>query len=167
MPHAWLYEVRCKVDLKICAMAVDWSCSHALGGRRVESALRTDYNSTYNCLLSILHDARFVQDIAALYPRLPVFANLRCGLWYVPDATNTCYFKSTDGHCGSWSFSSTRLNLHVAEACASSGGCIIVDATRRGKTFPVRASKLNVSRSCCSSHALLRQRLAHNACVAA
>jgi hypothetical protein len=28
--------------------------------------------------------------------------------------SNTCYFKSTDGHVGNWSFSTARLNLHLA-----------------------------------------------------
>jgi tRNA A64-2'-O-ribosylphosphate transferase len=28
---------------------------------------------------------------------------------------STCYFKSTDGHMSNWSFSPTRLNLHVAQ----------------------------------------------------
>lgn len=38
-------------------------------------------------------------QVAARYPSLPLFANLRCGLWYVaPPVPDTCYFKSTDGH---------------------------------------------------------------------
>ena len=45
----------------------------------------------------------------------------------------TCYFKSTDGHNNNWSFSTVRLNLHVAEAAAAAGGALLVDATRRGK----------------------------------
>ena len=53
--------------------------------------------------------------------------------------TRTCYFKSTDGHAGNWSFSLIRLNLHVALQAAAAGGCFVVDATRRGKTFPVSA----------------------------
>ncbi len=66
------------------------------------------------------------------------YANLRCGLWYVPSsAARTCYFKSTDGHAGNWSFSLIRLNLHVALQAAAAGGCFVVDATRRGKVFPV------------------------------
>ncbi|KAK9818277.1 hypothetical protein WJX72_009958 [[Myrmecia] bisecta] len=79
--------------------------------------------------------------IAGLYPSFPVFANLRCGLWYIKSPDNTCYFKSTDGHNGNWSFSTTRLNLQVAEAAAKCGGCVIVDATRRGKTFPDALTK--------------------------
>ena len=64
----------------------------------------------------------------------------------------TCYFKSTDGHCNNWSFSGTRLNMHVAEAAARRGGCVIVDATRSttkrfpdslSKTIPIWAETLN------------------------
>ena len=91
--------------------------------------------------MSVLDDASFVRQIRALYPGLPVFANLRCGLWYVESPTGTCYFKSTDGHTGQWSFSTVRLNIHVAEAATAAGGCIIVDATRRGKCFPDSMSK--------------------------
>ena len=56
----------------------------------------------------------------------------------MPRLAATCYFKSTDGHAGNWSFSLIRLNLHVALHAAAAGGCFVVDATRRGKTFPVR-----------------------------
>jgi hypothetical protein len=73
-----------------------------------------------------------------LYPTLPLLANLRCGLWYTPKPDATCYFKSTDGHAGNWSFSCTRLNLHAADIAARKGGAIIVDATRKGKRYPVR-----------------------------
>lgn len=73
-------------------------------------------------------------QVAARYPGLPLLPNLRCGLWYVrPPAAGTCYFKSTDGHNNNWSFSTVRLNLNVAQAAASAGGCLIVDATKRGK----------------------------------
>ena len=34
----------------------------------------------------------------------------------------TCYFKSTDGHCNNWSFSGTRLNVHVAETARGAAG---------------------------------------------
>lgn len=38
-------------------------------------------------------------QVARRCPSLPLFANLRCGLWYVePPVQHTCYFKSTDGH---------------------------------------------------------------------
>lgn len=104
---------------------------------RVHRALNREQHSLYNCLLSILDDTRFVNEIRTLYPSLPVFVNLRCGLWYSSGKHETCYFKSTDGHFGNWSFSCVRLNLQVAEACCLHGGCLVIDATRRGKTFPV------------------------------
>lgn len=104
----------------------------------VDRELRREQNSLFNCLHSIADDARFIAEIRSLYPSLPVFANLRCGVWYLKDPP-LCYFKSTDGHFSHWSFSTTRLNLNVAEACVQHGGCIIVDATRRGKRFPVGA----------------------------
>ena len=85
----------------------------------------------------MLADSAFVAEVAALYPDLPVLANLRCGLWYVAAPDSTCYFKSTDGHFGQWAFSLTRLNLATALLAARAGGVLIVDATRRGKTFPV------------------------------
>lgn len=102
--------------------------------------LKREESGLYNCIHSISADTTFVRSIAAQYRQLPLCANLRCGLWYTPDPDLTCYFKSTDGHYGNWNFSLTRLNLHVALAAASGGGCIIVDATRRGKTFSVRLS---------------------------
>jgi len=92
----------------------------------------------YNCVNSVLGDVCFVKEIANIYPSLSLVANLRCGLWYAPNCSSTCYFKSTDGHYGNWGFSCTRLNLHTAQLAARERGCIIVDATRRGKTFPVR-----------------------------
>lgn len=91
-----------------------------------------------SCLHSVAFDARFVAEIRALYPTLPLLANLRCGLWYAPHPDATCYFKSTDGHSGIWAFSATRLNWHVAHTAAARGGVMIVDATRKGKRFPVR-----------------------------
>lgn len=73
-------------------------------------------STLYNALRSVAEDAAFVAEIAALWPALPLVANLRCGLWYAPPRalTATCYFKSTDGHAGNWSFSTARLNLHLA-----------------------------------------------------
>lgn len=49
----------------------------------------------YNCLRSIAADAEFVDAACAHHRPLPVFANLRCGLWYLrdPASAQTCYFK--------------------------------------------------------------------------
>ena len=108
----------------------------------------------YNCVCSVLSDIAFVREISLLYSHLPLLANLRCGLWYAPEHDSTCYFKSTDGHYGNWGFSCTRLNLHTAGLAAERGGCIIVDATRRGKSFPVSGLHLLVilcrARNMCS-----------------
>ena len=73
-------------------------------------------STLYNALRSVAEDAAFVAEVAALWPALPLVANLRCGLWYAPPRAfaATCYFKSTDGHAGNWSFSTARLNLHLA-----------------------------------------------------
>lgn len=100
--------------------------------------LKKEESSLFNCVCSVSSDATFIDEVAKLHSDIPVVANLRCGLWYVRDPKETCYFKSTDGHNGNWAFSTTRLNMHVAEAAGAQNGCVIVDATRRGKTFPVR-----------------------------
>lgn len=75
---------------------------------------------------------------------VPVFANLRCGAWYVTTQSTPCaavHFKSTDGHVGSWNFSTTRLNLHLVEAAVNNRAAIVVDSTRMGKTFPDSLSR--------------------------
>ena len=112
---------------------------HLNNVNKVLRHLKRKEQSIFNCMCSVLEDSAFVREISGLYPSLPVFANLRCGLWYTPSSARTCYFKSTDGHTGQWSFSLVRLNLNLAEEAAQAGGSIIVDATRRGKVFPVRS----------------------------
>ncbi|EFJ52832.1 hypothetical protein VOLCADRAFT_55451, partial [Volvox carteri f. nagariensis] len=108
---------------------------------KVTRQLKKEQSSLYNCVASILSDAAFVSEVRALYPSLPLLANLRCGLWYTRQADGTCYYKSTDGHNGNWSFSCTRINWHVCELAAKHGGVIIVDATRKGKRFPDAMTK--------------------------
>ncbi|KIY93454.1 tRNA A64-2'-O-ribosylphosphate transferase, partial [Monoraphidium neglectum] len=98
--------------------------------------LKRESNDLWSCINSLLEDERFVAELRQLYPSLPLVANLRCGLWYAPRFDATCYFKSTDGHNGWWSFSTTRLNMALAEAAAARGGAVVVDATRKGKRFP-------------------------------
>ncbi|KAK7398988.1 hypothetical protein VNO78_10163 [Psophocarpus tetragonolobus] len=98
-------------------------------------------NSLYNALRSIYEDSIFVSEISELWPEVPLVGNLRCGLWYSRSLHSTCYFKSTDGHSNNWSFSTARLNIHVALLAAGRGGCMIVDSTRRGKRFPDSMSK--------------------------
>ena len=98
-------------------------------------------HSSYNNILSIAKDAAFVTTVAQSLCAFQLFANIRCGRWYTRNPSNECYFKSTDGHVGNWSFSTTRLNLHVAMAAALNQGVLIVDATRRGKRFPDSMSR--------------------------
>ncbi|AQL04013.1 initiator tRNA phosphoribosyl transferase family protein [Zea mays] len=38
-------------------------------------------STLYNALRSVAEDAAFVAEVAALWPSLPLVANLRCGLW--------------------------------------------------------------------------------------
>ncbi|XP_020089262.1 uncharacterized protein C3F10.06c isoform X2 [Ananas comosus] len=108
---------------------------------RASRSIKRRENSLYNALRSIYEDSVFVAEIAGLWPQLPLVANLRCGLWYSPRFHSTCYFKSTDGHTNNCSFSTSRLNLHVAHLAGQRGGCIIVDSTRKGKRFPDSMSK--------------------------
>ena len=42
-----------------------------------------------NCYL----EGKVCFGFCRLYSDVPVFANLRCGLWYAPNADDTCYFK--------------------------------------------------------------------------
>lgn len=75
---------------------------------------KRELHSLYNSLRSIYQDSQFVGEVQSLWPGLPLLANLRCGLWYAPSFHASCYFKSTDGHTGNWSFNPSRLNMHVA-----------------------------------------------------
>ena len=92
-------------------------------------------------LRSIAADARWTRAATTeRFGSLPVFANARCGKWYV-DAPE-CYFKSTDGHDKNWAFSGVRLNARVAREAAARGGCVVVDATASAvKRFPDAMSK--------------------------
>ena len=99
-----------------------------------------------NYLLSISQDHAFLETFisaAQVYysSAYPVFANQRNGVWYRDQWHGLCYFKSTDGHYNNWNFSLTRLNLHLLCSAEKSGGMIIVDSTRRGKSFPDSLSK--------------------------
>ena len=109
---------------------------------RIERELRKQKRrDVRNYLHSIAIDASWLDEVVDLYASAgcaswPVLANRRNGAWYREAFDGACYFKSSDGHSGQWAFSRTRLNLHVAEAAAAAGGCLVVDSTRRGKRFP-------------------------------
>ena len=113
---------------------------------RILRDVKRQEHSIRNMVASIVYDATtFVRRVGRRYDGWPVYGNKRCGTWYVPPdmipGQKTCYFKSTDGHVNEWSFSFARLNLHVALEASRRGGCVVVDATRRGKMFPDALSK--------------------------
>lgn len=133
------------VGCSVVAATMAWDANFDVRGlslqpsmSQVLRSIKRQEQGHFNCVASIIDDSSFVQQMAEHWEGLPLFPNLRCGLWYVRSPSATCYFKSTDGHSGNWSFSTTRLNLHVAEAAAVYGGALLVDATRRGKKLPVR-----------------------------
>ncbi len=106
--------------------------------------LRREEGHIFFRLSSIHTDSLFALSThSSLCRSLPLLANLRCGLWYLPLFHDTCYFKSTDGHVGHWTFSLSRLNLNVIDRACGEGeggrtGCVIVDSTRKGKEYPDR-----------------------------
>tara|TARA_R110002050_G_scaffold15191_3_gene46992 strand:+ start:388 stop:822 length:435 start_codon:yes stop_codon:yes gene_type:complete len=105
---------------------------------RVKRRLKREENRVDYRLHSIQQDSEFVKRVRQAYKDFPLIANLRCGLWYSPRFDAECYFKSTDGHVGTWAFPLSRLNLHVASLAADRGGVILIDSTRKGKEFPDR-----------------------------
>lgn len=100
------------------AVSSSSSCSWNYSIYRASRNIKKRDNCLYNALRSIYDDSVFVSEISGLWPRLPLVANLRCGLWYSSPSRfdgGTCYFKSTDGHANNCSFSTSRLNLHIAQ----------------------------------------------------
>lgn len=123
----------------------------------VQRRLNSDRNCLRNHLLSIEKDFDIVSSVVSFACKAQesieegsksekslnhdplFFANKRNGVWYAPKSFftgGTCYFKSTDGHDQTFTFSHTRLNLELAVA-ATKGGAYIIDSTRSGgKRFP-------------------------------
>ena len=136
-------------------------------------------NRARHRLRSIHRDAQTIplahEKMVTAFPHMydwPIVANERCGSWYVPPTTTTSepapnnkqpaltYFKSTDGHVGTWAFSLKRLNLHLLEyfahasingsAAGSGVGCFLVDSSLRkawpdscSRTVPIWAAVMN------------------------
>ncbi|KAL2479881.1 initiator tRNA phosphoribosyl transferase family protein [Abeliophyllum distichum] len=125
---------------------------------KLSRTIKRKENTLYNALRSIYEDSIFVGEISQLWPELPLLANLRCGLWYFPEFHSNCYFKSTDGHTNNLSFSTSRLNLHVALLAGQRGGCMIVDSTRKGKRFPDSMSKTIPIWTCVLNRAISNHR---------
>ncbi|ORZ11583.1 tRNA A64-2'-O-ribosylphosphate transferase [Absidia repens] len=121
--------------------------------------IRKEQKSIFNRLKSIEEDALFIDQVAALYPELPLAANERCGSWYIDRTTHkvhSVYFKSTDGHAGIWDFNVRRGNFHILDLIAAYQGCIVVDSTRRGKRIPDALSK-TIPIWCCVINRTIQQ----------
>ncbi|EEY14100.1 tRNA A64-2'-O-ribosylphosphate transferase [Verticillium alfalfae VaMs.102] len=115
--------------------------------------------SISNRLRSIIHDAEFVREVAAVFgsveenptgatetttPSRPLVANERCGSWYIPPSTKSAsaYFKSTDGHDNAWKFSTRRLNPHLLEIIGRCDGALgIPDALSKDNPNLVRRTQ--------------------------
>jgi len=106
-------------------------------------------------LLSILYDA---QALALSTSKEHLcLANERCGSWYLPSSTPSCYFKSTDGHVNTWQFSLKRLNLPVLQYLHQHNTITIVDASVR-KRLPDSLSRTIPLWACVWNRVLLRLR---------
>jgi tRNA A64-2'-O-ribosylphosphate transferase len=109
-------------------------------------------------LLSIQYDVEefcqpIIQEMSNLR-NIPIVANERCGSWYayplMKGNQTSCYFKSTDGHNGSWNFSLKRLNLNIIRILSTQGTCAILDASASkimpdsfARTIPIWAAVMN------------------------
>lgn len=106
----------------------------------LQRRLHSTQFSCLNHLLSIQLDADslvvLIDYVSNHVYQLPVICNLRNGAWYYRSPSGYSYFKSTDGHDGTWNFNLTRINLNIALMIAKNNGGIIIDSTRRGKVFP-------------------------------
>jgi tRNA A64-2'-O-ribosylphosphate transferase len=124
------------------------------------STTSSEAERVHNRLQSIHYDVKtFLTPFLATNNtlRFPVLANERCGTWYAHPFTSpkgkmlSCYFKSADGHVGTWTLSLKRLNLNVINIIAKHGaGCLILDASvRKGlpdslsRTIPIWCAVFN------------------------
>jgi tRNA A64-2'-O-ribosylphosphate transferase len=108
-------------------------------------------------LLSIHRDAQNLVKLREILServpsanQWPLVANERCGSWYLSPPHPSCYFKSTDGHVGTWNMSLKRLNLPLLTSLNQHGGCLLVDSSVRkllpdsfSRTIPIWACVLN------------------------
>ena len=105
-------------------------------------------------LLSIDHDVTSLVQQRLNLPipnthQWPWIPNRQCGSWYLPPSSSV-YFKSTDGHVGTYAFSLKRLNLHLIEQLHEFGGCYLVDSSVRkilpdsfSRTIPIWCCVMN------------------------
>ena len=121
---------------------------------------KTAYRARHR-LLSIERDVNFLaqkcigSELANSFPnvsRWPLIPNKQCGSWYLPPTSTITpvYFKSTDGHVGTYDFSLKRLNLHLIDVIHEHGGCCLVDSSVRkilpdsfSRTIPIWCCVIN------------------------
>lgn len=144
---------------KVAKDTLQTSNSQVIIGWREKRERQKDINKTRNRLHSIVYDVEYflkpwLRDVKSKSPVMkswPLLANQRCGAWYTGSMSkSSCYFKSVDGHVGTWNFSLKRLNLEVLRSARKAGGCWIVDASRSkempdslSRTIPIWAAVLN------------------------
>eukprot|EP00177_Eucheuma_denticulatum_P007820 GFKZ01014231.1.p1 GENE.GFKZ01014231.1~~GFKZ01014231.1.p1 ORF type:complete len:511 (+),score=47.75 GFKZ01014231.1:120-1652(+) len=113
---------------------------------QLDRLLHQRKTSIHPRLLSIEYDTYhfLIYYLDNLSP-IPLFANLRAGLWYTPPQFETCprkvSFKSADGHYGTWNSSLRRPNIHLLDTLLNSRAAVVVDVTRSGKKFPDALTK--------------------------
>lgn len=112
-------------------------------------SIRRDSKCIQQRILTMLKDGAWT--INEDWPWIP---NEQCGSWYLPPPTSfvfsSCYFKSTDGHVGTYAISLKRLNLASIELLYQHGGCFVVDSSVRkllpdsfSRTIPIWACVMN------------------------
>lgn len=123
---------------------------------RLQSIHRDSKNLKQRVLSSLApaecNEYSFGSDAASHWPWLP---NKKCGSWYLPpdqfsSIEADVYFKSTDGHVGTYAFSLKRLNVSLLEVLHEHGGCFLVDSSVRkvlpdsfSRTIPIWCSVMN------------------------
>jgi hypothetical protein len=131
------------------------------------------YRCARHRLLSIHRDCESLQDRVRLALRDDDAASFfscdysdswqwiaQCGSWYLPNPSSSasCYFKSTDGHVGTYAISLKRLNLSLLQHLFLHGGCYLVDSSAR-KLLPGSFSRTILIWACVMNRIVQRYRL--------
>ena len=119
-------------------------------------SINRDFTNLKERVLSALHNHSIAdENIINNWPWIP---NKQCGSWYLPQANNAddhqtteVYFKSTDGHIGTYAISLKRLNLQLLKLLHRNNvGCFLVDASVRkllpdsfSRTIPIWCCVIN------------------------
>lgn len=76
----------------------------------------------------------------------------------------SAYLKSTDGHINQWAFSLRRLNLPVLTLLGHNYGAVLIDTTRRGKTYPDALRRTVPIFTCVWNHVLFSHLISTGIC---